>query len=71
MEALVVMAIVAGIAWYGWSTAYASGKRAGSRKGYGVGYDRGRRSKNRNGCLVVLVAAGVLAAAGAALAYFV
>lgn len=71
MEVLVIMAIVAVIVWYGWSTAYASGKRAGSRKGYGVGYDRGSRSKNQSGCLVVLVAAGVLAAASVALAYFV
>jgi hypothetical protein len=39
MESVVVLAIIATIAWY----SYRSGKRIGSRKGYNVGRRRGRR----------------------------
>ena len=39
IEAIVVLGILLGIA--GWL--YAAGKRTGSRKGFGVGRDRGRR----------------------------
>lgn len=40
-----------------WGAAHRQGKREGSRKGYGVGFDRGRRSKGKNGCLVILASA--------------
>jgi hypothetical protein len=39
MEFLILAAIVCGIAAW----AYSSGKRIGSRKGFNVGRDRGRR----------------------------
>lgn len=48
---IVVVLIVVGICWI-YSTAFDSGKKLGSRKGYGVGYDRGRGS---GGCLFVLM----------------
>lgn len=37
------------------SSAYRVGKREGSRKGYGVGFDRGRRAARNSGCLVAVV----------------
>ncbi|MFH1268861.1 MAG: hypothetical protein ABIK89_24305 [Planctomycetota bacterium] len=41
MEALFGLAVVALIAWW----FYKSGKRIGSRKGYRVGFSRGRRRR--------------------------
>lgn len=41
-----------------WNAAYKSGKREGSRKGYGVGFNRGRRSKPSTGCLVLFLVLG-------------
>jgi hypothetical protein len=41
MESFVVFAIIATVCWY----AYRSGKRIGSRKGYNVGRQRGRRRR--------------------------
>ena len=61
MEAIVVIIILLLIA----GAIFKAGKRLGSRKGYGVGFARGRRSKS--GCLVVVMAAG-LALAGATVA---
>jgi len=40
------LVLIACIIWF-WNTAYRSGKRVGSRKGYGVGYSRGRRRRWR------------------------
>lgn len=40
--------IVAAI--YAWG--HTAGKREGSRKGYGVGFDRGRRGREGSGCFV-------------------
>ena len=47
MELVIIVAIIVFV------YAYSAGKREGSRKGYGVGFSRGRRSGW--GCLVVLV----------------
>lgn len=61
---LIVIAIII------YNSAYASGKREGSRKGYGVGFDRGRRSKSKSGCVVILmIVAGITTAASVAFAY--
>jgi hypothetical protein len=51
--------LVFGIVVYAvYQSAFASGKRIGSRKGYGVGYSRGlRKSRKNEGCLVMIVAA--------------
>ena len=70
MELLVVVVIVAAIGAWIYSSGHKSGKREGSRKGYGVGFDRGKKSRgNGSGCLLVL-AAGIMAAVGtAALAF--
>jgi hypothetical protein len=41
MEGLIVIAIVASIGYW----IFSSGKRTGSRKGYNVGFHRGRRRR--------------------------
>lgn len=51
MELIGVIVAVCVIGWI-WSAAFASGKRLGSRKAYGVGFDRGRRSRGRSGCFI-------------------
>ena len=59
--------IVVGIVLVIFGSIFNAGKREGSRKGYGVGFDRGRRSKS--GCLVIIATTGfAVAAASAALA---
>lgn len=68
MEGLLIVVIIIVILFA--SQAYAAGKREGSRKGYGVGFDRGRRSKNQSGCLVFLMVGGLMAAASVAVACF-
>jgi hypothetical protein len=63
--------IVLGIILLGvYNAGFSSGKRLGSRKGYGVGFDRGRRGHNSSGCLVVVLAGLACAVAAAALAMF-
>ena len=52
MSELIGLALVVGLAAWLWSTAYSSGKREGSRKGYGVGYARGKRGRSRSDCFV-------------------
>jgi hypothetical protein len=62
------LALMAFVLWLV-SSAYAAGKREGSRKGYGVGFDRGRRAAGGWGCLLAALAFGLaLAAAAASLA---
>lgn len=51
-----------------YNTAHRAGKRLGSRKAYGVGYARGKRSKSQSGCVVVLLATIAVGAAGAVFA---
>lgn len=65
MDSIVVIIVLLLIVYAIHNEGFKAGKRLGSRKGYGVGYDRGRRSKS--GCLVVVVAA-CLALAGATIA---
>ncbi len=49
-----------------YNAGFKSGKQLGSRKGYGVGFDRGRRGRNSSGCLVfVLAGLGAVVAAAA------
>ena len=63
--------IVPGVILVGiYNAGFGSGKRLGSRKGYGVGFDRGRRAHNSSGCLVVVLAGLVCALAATALATF-
>jgi len=57
MEIIIIVAMIVFI------YAYNAGKREGSRKGYGVGYSRGRRAGS--GCLIVLFL-GVLSLAAVA-----
>jgi hypothetical protein len=63
---IVLGAIVVGV----YNAGFGSGKRLGSRKGYGVGFDRGQRAHNSSGCLVVVLAGLVCALAATALAVF-
>ncbi|HOM19301.1 MAG TPA: hypothetical protein PK777_04455 [Thermoguttaceae bacterium] len=58
MEWVILLLIAAWI----WSAAYQAGKREGSRKGYGVGFEHGKRA----GCLVMLALAGTLLALASA-----
>lgn len=62
---LVVIGIVF-VVFY--SMGHQDGKRLGSRKGYGVGFDRGRRASS-SGCLILIVALGVAMGSAAALVY--
>lgn len=62
MEALGFIVLLV-IAYVVWQAAFQSGKRIGSRKGYGVGFDRGSRSRKQSGCLVVVAALLVLGCA--------
>lgn len=57
-----------GIAIWLYDMAYQSGKREGSRKGYGVGFDHGRRSRTQSGCMIIVVVAALIAIAGIAIA---
>jgi hypothetical protein len=68
MEVLVVLVmLVGGFLIYG--LAYKAGKREGSRKGYGVGFARGKRSAKPSGCaLVVLCLLAGLVLVGQAIA---
>ncbi len=60
MECAGSLIVIAIVCWVVYSFAYGAGKREGSRKGYGVGFDRGRRGrKSQSGCLIVLVVAGL------------
>jgi hypothetical protein len=62
---LVILVIVAMV----WKAAFSSGKRLGSRKGYGVGFDRGRRGRHdSSGCLVVFIVVGLALGAAASVA---
>jgi hypothetical protein len=60
---IVVIVVVLVIAAWIYNAGHKSGKRLGSRKGYGVGFDRGKRSRGQKGCLVIIVICGLLAAA--------
>ena len=51
LEAIIFIGVLVAIAYI----IYKSGKREGSRKGYGVGFDRGRKSKGQSGCLLVII----------------
>lgn len=69
LETVVLVVILLFFVGWIYGTGHKAGKREGSRKGYGVGFDRGRRSKS-SGCLVAIAAIIVaMATASAALAY--
>lgn len=65
MELLVIVGVVVGLG-LAFRAVYQDGKRAGSRKAYGVGFARGRRARGggQQGCMLVVVAivAGLLLA---------
>ena len=54
MDPFVVVLIIGAVALWVYSTVFKSGKREGSRKGYGVGFDRGRKLSS-SGCLIFMV----------------
>jgi hypothetical protein len=60
--------ILLGLIAWATSAAFKAGKRQGSRKAYGVGFDRGRRAraKSQTGCLFILLLIFTAAAAFAA-----
>lgn len=62
MDSLLLLAVII-VAGYLVNEAYKSGKREGSRKGYGVGFDRGRKSKSE-GCLLLVLVTGLAISAG-------
>jgi hypothetical protein len=62
LESLIGLVILLLIVGWIYSAGHKRGKREGSRKGYGVGFDRGRRAKS-SGCLVLVVVAGLALAA--------
>lgn len=70
VECLGSLILIGIVIWFVYNSAYSAGKREGSRKGYGVGFDRGRRSQaSQSGCLLAVIICGlVLAATTAAFA---
>lgn len=50
---MLTILIVIFVAIVVYQSAFADGKRIGSRKGYGVGFDRG--SRNKSGCLFAVI----------------
>ena len=69
METLVLL-VLAGIVIY--ALAFSEGKATGSRKGYGVGFDRASRGSrsggSQDGCLVALLILAWLAVSCAVIA---
>jgi hypothetical protein len=63
MEGLLLILVLAWFVGWIYENGYARAKRVGSRKGYGVGYHRGRRHADPSGCL--LFVAAILALGGA------
>jgi hypothetical protein len=62
--------VILAIAGWLYSLGHKAGKREGSRKGYGVGFSRGRRSRAQSGCMIVLAVFGLIATAtGVAVAH--
>ena len=67
----IVGLIVLGVILVGvYNAGFGSGKRLGSRKGYGVGFDRGGRAHNSTGCLVAVLAGLACTVTASALAMF-
>ena len=56
--------IVVFIAAWAWEAGYRAGKREGSRKAYGVGWERGRQAAQtgQSGCLVAFLAVALAVA---------
>jgi hypothetical protein len=54
METLICLIIAGFVANEMVKAAYRTGKRDGSRAAYGVGFARGRRSRQSTGCVVPL-----------------
>jgi len=52
MGELLGLLVLGGIVALIWNAACSSGKHAGSQKGYGVGFDRGRRGRGGSACFV-------------------
>lgn len=50
------MLLFVAIVFFVYKSAFAAGNRLGSSKGYGVGFDRGRRGRGASGCLVIVTA---------------
>ena len=69
METVVVIVVILAIVGWVYAVGHKAGKREGSRKGYGVGFDRGRRTRSKSGCLII-VAGLALAAGSLAIACF-
>lgn len=59
MEGFAGVIVVIFVAYFVYDLAYKRGKREGSKKGYGVGFDRGKKSTS-GGCLVILLSFGVI-----------
>jgi hypothetical protein len=66
MEVLGLIIVVVIVIALAHQIGHAEGKRLGFRKGFGVGYDRGSRLKAGQGCLIVILAAGIITLAVAA-----
>jgi hypothetical protein len=61
---IIIIVVIIGIVGWVYNAGHKTGKREGSRKGYGVGFDRGRRSLGgQNGCAIIL-AVGAAATIG-------
>jgi hypothetical protein len=56
---LLILLIIAAIGYFLYQSGFKSGKHLGSRKAYGVGYARGRKSNGQNGCLIIFVLIGL------------
>ncbi len=68
MDNLIGVLILLGLLSWICNSAYSSGKREGSRKGFGVGYARGRQRRPPSGCLIISIAIATLAISAGAIA---
>jgi hypothetical protein len=69
--AIVVLLVIAAALWsLAHQSGYRGGKRDGSRKAYGVGFDRSRRSRSpaQGGCVLLFALLALLALVAAVLA---
>lgn len=64
LESIIALILILAVAGWLYNSGHKAGKREGSRKGYGVGFDRGSRSKKKqSGCMIVIVLGGLFASA--------
>jgi hypothetical protein len=63
---IVIVVILLAVARWFWFAGHRQGKRMGSRKGFGVGFDRAKRLRGQQGCLGALMIVGLAVVASVA-----